>query len=249
MIYGVFILVAAGGCSGSRVARPPRRWLRAGRARAVVAADRQHRHPRPAGCSARRCEQTKTRFRELLNAGQADRSRRIYAGLDFAVKVGRSPNLCTGRRAGPESQLNRTLRSRAAGTVGRGRRVAPNRATACQPSGGGYRLPSHARWEAIAFRTHRRRSNRFGGRMGAAGGVTLAAFASLRSRGLRAGLAIPPTRRREQTPADPWVAMVVVEAERTLRRLGHCRGFSGYPRACRTSGDANPLLANSGGGP
>src|SRR5215213_3512780 len=93
MLYGVIILIAAGGLFWLAYRRPrPRRWLLPRRLipnTAVAAVDRQHRHLQAGGLLGdSACEKTKAHFRELLDSGRTDLiERELRAGLDFAVQV------------------------------------------------------------------------------------------------------------------------------------------------------------------
>src|SRR5262245_41676892 len=116
MEFVAFILVAMGGLIWLAYRSPrPRRWLLPRRAvphAPIAAVDRQHRHLQAGGLLGEAaCEQTKTHFRELLDAGRIDEvERELHAGLDFAVQVRALSELATPDAAKVlERQLTRTL--------------------------------------------------------------------------------------------------------------------------------------------
>jgi hypothetical protein len=248
MIYGVFILVAAGGLFWLAYRRPrPRRWLLPRRVmpRATVAAvDRQHRHLQAGGLLGETvCEKTKTRFRELLATGQVEQvERELHAGLDFAVQVRALTDLGTTDAARVlEGQLTRPLSADpieqawywvdvAAGLRRLNRASALPAVLQCADTAAGLPPGAMLAAEAIAFpnfSTVLKQPASVVGRMALRALVATSRAARdglLDVAGLvRAGLGdiLADAAARADSAADPWLAMVVIETERVFRRLGH----------------------------
>jgi hypothetical protein len=248
MIYGVFILVAAGGLFWLVYRRPrPRRWLLPRRAvphAAVAAVDRQHRHLQAGGLLGEAvCEKTKEHFRELLASGRvAQIEQELHAGLDFAVQVRALTELGTSEAARVlECQLTRTLSADPVeqawywvDVVAGLRRL--NRADAlptvlrCVEAAAGLAPGAMLAAEAIAFPNFALALKQPASAVGRPALRALVTASRAARDGLldvaglvRAGLGdiLADAASRADAEADPGVAMAVIEAERVFRRLGH----------------------------
>jgi hypothetical protein len=247
MLYGLFILVAAGLFWLAYRHPRPRRWLLPRRglpAPAVAAVDRQHRHLQSGGLlGAATCARSKAHFRELLHAGRADEvERELHAGLDFAVRVRALAELGTPEAARVlERQLSRTLTGDAveqawywvdvAGALRQMKCAGslPAVLRCCEAAAG---LPPAAMLaaEAVAF------PNFSSALQQPASGVARKALRALvvtsrAARGgvldlagaVRAGLgdALADAAAKAEALCDPWLVGAAIEAERVFRRLGH----------------------------
>ena len=247
MIYGVFILVAAGGLFWLAYRRPrPRRWLLPRRAvpRGVAAVDRQHRHLQAGGLLGETaCARAKARFRDLLTAGRFDEvDRDLQPGLDFAVQVRALAELGT-----PEAVrvLERQLARTHAGdpveqtwywvdVAGALRRLncaeALPTVLRCADDAAGLTPGAMLAAEAVAFPNFAallKQPSTAVGRMALRAVVTTACAAragALDAAGVvRAGLAdlLAETAADTEAGSNPWHTLTVIEAERLFRRLGH----------------------------
>jgi hypothetical protein len=252
MVYGLFILVALLGLFWLAYRHPrPRRWLLPRRALSVpsvAAVDRQHRHLQAGGLlGATSCEKSKSHFRELLDAGRANEvERELHAGLDFAIRVRALAELGTpeaGRVL--ERQLSRRLTgdaveqawywvdvAAALRQMKRGESL-PAVLRCCDAAAG---LPPAAMLaaEAISFPDF---ASAFKQPSSDVGRAALRALVttSLGARDgvldlagvIRAGLgdSLADAAGEAESVCDPWLAEVVIEAERIFRRLGHWTRF------------------------
>lgn len=246
MVYGAFILVAAVGLVWLATRHPrPRRWLLTRRVvpRATLAAvDKQHRHLQAGGLlgdTAR--EATRAHFQKFLDAGRPDQvARELRPGLDFAVQVRALAEIGTPEAARIlEHLLARPLSSDPveqawywldiAGALRRlNRHEALPAVLRCAEATSGSEQGELLAAEALAFAnfpTTLSHPNRGVGRC--ALGALVTAARGARSGALdvpslvRAGLcdALAEAATRIDRPADPWLTLAVIEAERVARRF------------------------------
>lgn len=251
MLYGVFILVVAGGLFWLAYRRPrPRRWLLPRRAvpRTVAAVDRQHRHLQAGGLLGETvCEKTKAHFRELLDAGRADLvERELGAGLDFAVQVRVLTELGPPDAARVlERLLARPLSGDpveqawywvdlAAGLRRLGRGEALPAVLRCADAASGSPQGELLAAEAVCFTNFAavlRQPDCDQGRR-ALRALVVAGRAARKGTIdaaplVRAGLGeiLADVAARAALCPDPWLTGAVIEAERHFRRLGHWSRF------------------------
>lgn len=246
MQTAAFVLVAVCGLVWLAVRRPrARRWhLLRGTAPlpAVAAVDRQHRHLQAGGMLGERaCAKAKDRFRELLDAGSADRvERELAGGLDFAVNVRALADLGTPAAIELlERQLSRTHSNDAteqawywADLAAALRRLNRDSALSgvlrCADAAADLPPGALLAAEAVAFPNFAallQHPTWTDGRAALRALVTTARAARAGALDLagvvRVGLGDKlADAARAEGIGDPWVTLAAVEAERAFRRFG-----------------------------
>lgn len=250
MLTGAFILLAVGGLLWLAYRRPlPRRWVLPRKparvpAAAVAAVDRQHRHLQAGGLIGEAAfGATKTRFQELLAAGQYDAvDGELHPGLEFAVRVRALTEIGTPEAGYVlERQLGRHLTADpverawywvdvAAGLRRLNHTDALPAVLRCADDAAGLPQGTVLAAEAVGFPNFPAALHNPDSPSARSAIRALAKAA----RGCRDGTIDPAAMVRagigdhlaavaETAPpaADPWLTAVVLEAERVARRLGH----------------------------